>query len=84
VSSAWVLVDGSNQPQVIHNVDDFVLLVSAVYMCDGGHKLLAHDGSVKITAKRHNTLYPSPSNWIYHTICGTMPIALVIVIGEEL
>ena len=71
--------DGSsryNQPRVIHDVDDFVQLVSAVYMCDGGHKLLARDESAKITAKRHDTLYPSPSNWIYHKICQTMPMTL--------
>ena len=41
--------DGSsryNQPRIIHDVDDFVLLVSSVYVCDGGHKLLAHDERV--------------------------------------
>ena len=36
----------STQPQVLHDMHNIVLLVSAVYMCDNGHKLLAHDASV--------------------------------------
>lgn len=38
--------DGSSsqhQPRLIHDVEDFVLLVSAVYACEEGHKILAHD-----------------------------------------
>ena len=36
----------STQPRVLHDMHNIVLLVSAVYMCDNGHKLLAHDASV--------------------------------------
>ena len=36
----------STQPRVLHDMHNIVLLVSAVYMCDNGHKLLAHDTSV--------------------------------------
>ena len=38
--------DGSTphkQPRIIHDTKDIVLLVSAVYMCENGHKILAHD-----------------------------------------
>ena len=41
--------DGSSehtQPRLIHDVEDVVLLVSAVYLCDEGHKTLAHDPTV--------------------------------------
>ena len=33
----------STQPRLIHEVDNVVLLVSAVYTCENRHKLLAHD-----------------------------------------
>ena len=36
----------STQPRVLHDMHNIVLLVSAVYRCDNGHKLLAHDESV--------------------------------------
>ena len=38
--------DGSSshlQPRLIHSIEDFVLLVSAVYTCEEGHRILAHD-----------------------------------------
>ena len=38
--------DGSTtdkQPRVLHGINNIVLLVSAVYVCDNRHKLLAHD-----------------------------------------
>ena len=41
--------DGSlhyNSPRTIHDVKSHVLLVSAVYTCVNGHKLLAHDEKV--------------------------------------
>jgi hypothetical protein len=41
--------DGSSehtQPRLIHDVEDAVLLVSAVYLCDEGHKTLAHNPTV--------------------------------------
>ena len=36
----------SKQPRLIHDMDNVVLLVSAVYRCENGHKLLAHDDSI--------------------------------------
>ena len=41
--------DGSTshkQPRTIHGITDIVLLVSAVYVCENGHKILAHDPRV--------------------------------------
>ena len=41
--------DGSSasmQPRLVHDMDNVVLLVSAVYICENRHKLLAHDESV--------------------------------------
>jgi len=41
--------DGSSstrQPRVIHAVDNIVYLVSAVYICERKHKLLAHDEAI--------------------------------------
>lgn len=41
--------DGSSthtQPRAIHDIQDIVYLVSAVYTCDEGHKILAHDQRV--------------------------------------
>lgn len=43
-TSGWL--DGTSghcQPRLLHDVDDVVLLVSAVYACSEGHKILAHD-----------------------------------------
>ncbi len=41
------------QPRVIHDVDTIVFLVSAVYTCAGGHKLVASDSRIvdKLPAK---------------------------------
>ena len=36
----------STQPRALHDMHNVVLLVSAVYACDSGHRLLAHDESV--------------------------------------
>ena len=33
----------SKQPRKLHSMEDIVLLVSAVYICKKGHKLIAHD-----------------------------------------
>ena len=33
-------------PRTIHNVNDVVLLVSAIYACEDGHRILAHDARV--------------------------------------
>ena len=33
-------------PRTIHDVNDVVLLVSTVYACEDGHRLLAHDARV--------------------------------------
>ena len=30
-------------PRTIHDVNDVVLLVSAIYACEDGHRILAHD-----------------------------------------
>ncbi len=41
--------DGSashKQPRTIHGTTDVVLLVSAVYVCENGHRILAHDPRV--------------------------------------
>lgn len=41
--------DGSSmhkQPRLIHDIEDFVLLVSVVYECQEGHRTLAHDQRV--------------------------------------
>lgn len=38
--------DGSSvhtQPRLIHDIENFVYLVSAVYVCEQGHRILAHD-----------------------------------------
>ncbi len=35
-----------NQPRLLHDVDECVLLVSAVYVCSEQHKVLAHDERV--------------------------------------
>ena len=38
--------DGSfatRQPRVLQGIDNIALLISAVYVCDNRHKLLAHD-----------------------------------------
>lgn len=38
--------DGSStdkQPRILHGIENTVILVSAVYVCDNRHKLLAHD-----------------------------------------
>ena len=32
-----------NQPRVLHDIDDIVLLVSAVYVCEEQHRMIAHD-----------------------------------------
>ena len=31
-----------SRPRLLHGVQDIVLLVSAVYMCENGHKILTH------------------------------------------
>ena len=36
----------STQSRILHDIHNIVLLVSAVYTCDSGHKLLAHDASI--------------------------------------
>ena len=36
----------STQPRTLHDMHSTILLVSAVYACDSGHKVLAHDESV--------------------------------------
>ena len=36
----------STQPRALHDMHNVVLLVSAVYACDSGHRLLALDESV--------------------------------------
>ena len=36
----------SKQPRIIHTIDNLVLLVSAVYICENHHRLLAHDEAV--------------------------------------
>ena len=36
----------SKQPRTLHDMHFVVLLVSAIYACDSGHKVLAHDESV--------------------------------------
>lgn len=33
----------STQPRILHDTHNIVLLVSAVYVCENSHKLLAHD-----------------------------------------
>ena len=33
----------SKQPRTLHGIDNIVILVSAVYLCDNRHKLLAND-----------------------------------------
>lgn len=41
--------DGSSkhtQPRLLHDVDNIVLLVSAVYVCDHRHQVLAHDETI--------------------------------------
>ena len=46
-STSWN--DGSSptrQPRTLHSIKDTVLLVSAVYSCQKGHELLAHDECV--------------------------------------
>ena len=40
------------QPRTIHGVEDTILLVSAVYICDRNHKTLAHDPRVINTLSR--------------------------------
>lgn len=44
----------SRQPRLIHDMDNIVYLVSAVYCCENRHKVLAHDEKVL-------NLFPSPS-----------------------
>ena len=44
----------SRQPQFIHDMDNIVYLVSAVYYCENRHKVLAHDEKVL-------NMFPSPS-----------------------
>jgi len=51
--------DGSSAkklPRTIHGINDIILLVSAVYSCEKGHKILAHDKS--ILEKIPNSLIP--------------------------
>lgn len=36
----------SRQPRMIHAVDNIVFLVSAVYICENNHRLLAHDAAI--------------------------------------
>ena len=41
--------DGSNdarKPRMVHGINDIVYLVSAVFVCDKRHKMLAHDESI--------------------------------------
>ena len=41
--------DGSNnarKPRMVHGIDDSVYLVSAVFVCDKRHKMLAYDESI--------------------------------------
>ncbi len=33
-------------PRTIHDVNDIVLLVSTIYVCEDGHRTLAHDARV--------------------------------------
>ena len=35
----------STQPRLIHELDNVVLLISAIYTCENGHRLLTHDHS---------------------------------------
>jgi hypothetical protein len=33
----------TKQPRILNGIDNIVLLVSSVYVCDGRHKVIAHD-----------------------------------------
>ena len=43
------------QPRLIHDISDIVFLVSAVYVCDNGHKTLAHDPYI-LKAMPHSSI----------------------------
>ena len=45
------------QPRLIHGVDDVVLLVSAVYVCEEKHKILGHDERI-LRMLRGKVSYP--------------------------
>ena len=53
-------------PHTKHDVNDVVLLVSVIYACEDGHRILTHDAQVLKMITSHS-LVPfelSTSNWL--------------------